>query len=107
MDEESVLVGGTVAVFLLILAARNALRRRRNRRVRRFRTRPINRQRAQRNQFVYFMDMKRRDPAQFFKFTRMNVDLFDELLGLVESRIRRRTISDGITPEQRLAITLQ
>lgn len=77
------------------------------RRPRRYKTRPINRNRKVENVYNYFLKMKTADPDQFFKYTRMTVPVFNELLGLVKNRISKRRIKDGISEEERLAITLQ
>ncbi|XP_050505859.1 uncharacterized protein LOC126884104 [Diabrotica virgifera virgifera] len=105
---EGILLG---AVGLLLCAAvlENARRRTitRPRRQRRYKTRPINRNRKMKNAYNYFLNMKRADEEQFFKYTRMTVPVFNELLSLVKRKISKRKIKDGISEEERLALTLQ
>ncbi|KAJ8970295.1 hypothetical protein NQ314_001300 [Rhamnusium bicolor] len=50
--------------------------------------------------------MKRCDPEQFLRYTRMTVPVFEKLLSLMKDRLSRRLRSDGIGAEERLAITL-
>lgn len=96
-----ILLGTAGVVVALIPLLRSYQQRRRHR------IRPINLNRQNFSQFKYFQRMKSSDPEQFFKYTRMSVPQFDNLLEMVTPVIRRRKISLGITPEERLAITLQ
>ena len=51
--------------------------------------------------------MKESDEEQFFKFTRMTVNQFNKLLGIVSPYLERKWVrSDQIYPEERLLITL-
>jgi hypothetical protein len=54
-----------------------------------------------------FLPMKANDPDQFFKYTRMTVEVFDHLCKLPEGKLVKRRISDRICPEEKIAITLQ
>lgn len=75
---------------------------------RKFKTRPINRRRNTHGFFhAYFLPMKEGDPQQFFKYTRMSVPTFNKLLKLVTPYLLRKKLPDNISPEERLAITLQ
>nr|CAI5859287.1 unnamed protein product [Callosobruchus analis] len=51
--------------------------------------------------------MKSWDTQQFFKYTRMNVQVFEKLLVKIKESIAKQTRSDGISAEERLIITLQ
>nr|CAH7749890.1 unnamed protein product [Callosobruchus chinensis] len=77
------------------------------RRTRRFKTRPINRTRRATGNYSYYQKMKSWDPEQFFKYTRMTIPVFENLLKKIKPRIRKQYRSDSITAEERLVITLQ
>lgn len=101
-DENHLLAAAGLLLLTTVLVIRS---RKRNRR---FKTRPIYRDRKRKGFFAAtFLPMKRLDHEQFFKYTRMTVPLFDNLLRLVSPHIKRRNISDGVSPEQKLEITLQ
>lgn len=76
---------------------------------RRYKTRPINRRRNIYGFYkAYFLPMKNNDPEQFFKYTRMNVAVFNKLLTMVTPQLKQlRKMQDSICPEERLALTLQ
>lgn len=74
---------------------------------RRYKIRPINRERRQFGNFQYYKKMKQWDSEQFFKFTRMTRPVFEMLLGKVKPIISKQKRSDGISAEERLIITLQ
>ncbi|CAH1372814.1 unnamed protein product [Tenebrio molitor] len=90
MIDEKVLLG----TFGLLLCSYVTLKT--NRRRRRYKTRPINRQRRTQGSYNYFLKMKAADPEQFFKYTRMTVPVFEHLLSLVSQKISRGKRSDGI-----------
>lgn len=52
-------------------------------------------------------DMRESDPEEFFRFTRMSVSTFDELLDLIKPRLQKRSIRQSIAPDIRLYITLR
>nr|CAI5848937.1 unnamed protein product [Callosobruchus analis] len=84
-----------------------AMKLKRNRRQRRFKVRPINRARHEEGGFQYYLKMKSWDTQQFFKYTRMNVQVFEKLLVKIKESIAKQTRSDGISAEEmRLVITL-
>ncbi|VEN48424.1 unnamed protein product [Callosobruchus maculatus] len=76
-------------------------------RTRRFKRRPINRDRRRTGNYSYYLNMKQWDTDQFFKYTRMTIPVFDKLLAKIRTKIQRQYRSDGISPEERLVITLQ
>lgn len=95
-----------MAVLLLSLTtAVNALRKVR---IRRFKTRPMNRNRNKEGVYVtVFSGMKNKevDENQFFKYTRMTMKLFEYLL-----QVRSFLQKDGktkLSSEHRLLITIQ
>nr|CAI5852868.1 unnamed protein product [Callosobruchus analis] len=51
--------------------------------------------------------MKQWDTEQFFKYTRMTLPVFEKLLSKIAPQIQHQYRSDGISPEERLVITLQ
>lgn len=79
-----------------------------NRQKRRYKVRPINRQRSVHGFYkTYFLEMKKKDAEQFFKYTRMTVSVFENLLNLVTPYISKQNLNNALSPEERLAITLQ
>ncbi|XP_044254905.1 uncharacterized protein LOC123005289 [Tribolium madens] len=54
-----------------------------------------------------FLPMKKQDSEQFFKYTRMTVQVFDHFCQQLKEKLVKRRISDGICPEEKIAITLQ
>lgn len=97
----------SLAVCGLILCSYAAYLVTNRRRQRRFKVRPINRARRTSGNFNYYKKMKSWDPEQFFKYTRMTVPVFEKLLTKVRAKIGKQFRSDGISPEQRLVVTLQ
>lgn len=90
------LLAGTAAVALLNL-----------KRNRRFKVRPLNRNKK----FSVYNNLleyaKTQDREQFFKYTRMSPEMFDHLLKYIEPYIKKDPSKLPIKPGQRLAITLQ
>ncbi|VEN34117.1 unnamed protein product [Callosobruchus maculatus] len=76
-------------------------------RARRFKRRPINRDKRRTGHYSYYLKMEQWDTDQFFKYTRMTIPVFEKLLSKIRSKIQRQYRSDGISPEERLVITLQ
>lgn len=95
-----------LAMYILVLGSYAAYLTSRQRR-RRFKVRPINRARRTFGNFNYYRKMKSWDDEQFFKYTRMTVPVLEKLLNKVKTKISKQYRSDGITPEERLVITLQ
>lgn len=98
VDEDSIifLLLSTGAYFLL-----------NHSRHRRFKIRPVNRNRKQLNVFDnLLLFMKNNDRDQFFKYTRMSPEMFDYLLNLIKPFIQKDPTKCPIETGQRLAITL-
>lgn len=78
------------------------------RKTRRWKTRPLYATRFK-NGFYRstFLQMKANDPDQFFKYTRMSVEVFDLFCNQLKKTLLKRRISDQICPEEKIAITLQ
>lgn len=78
------------------------------RKTRRWKTRPLYATRFK-NGFYRstFLQMKANDPDQFFKYTRMSVEVFDLFCNQLKNTLLKRRISDHICPEEKIAITLQ
>jgi uncharacterized Fe-S cluster-containing radical SAM superfamily protein len=74
---------------------------------RRYKVRPINRERRKLGNFQCYIKMKSWDREQFFKYTRMTTHVFEMLLKKVKPIIEKNKRSDGISAEERLIITLQ
>lgn len=53
-----------------------------------------------------FQYIKIKDHEQFFKFTRMTVSQFEELLQILRESLTKKSIREPLSPEQRLCITL-
>lgn len=74
---------------------------------RRWWVRPINLRREDYGDFAtLFMELKA-DADLFFRYTRMDVDTFYELLQIVQPFLQKISLRKPICPEQRLAITLR
>nr|CAI5858488.1 unnamed protein product [Callosobruchus analis] len=76
-------------------------------RARRFKRRPINRDRRRTGNYSYYLKIKQWDTEQFFKYTRMTIPVFEKLLLKIAPKIQHQYRSDGISCEERLVITLQ
>lgn len=102
MNLDSTVLMGLLGVTLCLYYVKSKTRARR-----RFKVRPINTARKRMGGFQYYKNMKTWDKEQFFKYTRMTHIAFEKLLQLIKSQIQRQLRSDGISPEERLVITLQ
>lgn len=96
-----------LGAFGLTICAYLALKMKKKRQTRRFKIRPINRQRSDKGPVHYYTKIKSLDPAQFFKLTRMTNAVFEKLHLKVASFIKKQKRTDGISSEDRLVITLQ
>jgi len=96
-----------LGAFGLVICAYLASATQRKKQVRRYKVRPINRQRMVGGSFYYYQKMKKLDEPQFFKYTRMTHSVFQKLLTKVGPFIKKQKRKDGISPEERLVITLQ
>lgn len=75
---------------------------------RKFKVRELNRNRQALGFFqTVFLVMKYDYPEEFFKMTKMNLETFNKLLYLISPYLTRKKMSDSISPQQRLAVTLQ
>ncbi|XP_020298389.1 uncharacterized protein LOC109862686 [Pseudomyrmex gracilis] len=74
---------------------------------RRWWVRPINDRRAEYGDFQTLFSELKEDTDLFFRYTRMDVPTFYELLRLVGPHLEKRSMRPSICPEQRLAITLR
>lgn len=78
------------------------------RKIRRFKTRPMNRKRNEHSVFIKIVEFaEKHDTEQFFKYTRMTPELFHKLLDLVGPFLQKDKTKNPISPKQRLALTLQ
>lgn len=84
-----------------------ALLKKRRRKTRLETTRKISKKRSKLGFYkTYFLPMKSKDEAQFFKYKRLTLAFFNKLLHLVTPELLKRNFPDAINAEQRLAITL-
>lgn len=74
---------------------------------RRWWVRPINLKRGEYGDFVTLFAELKEDADLFFRYTRMDVDTFYELLQMIKPYLQKRSQRKPICPEQRLAITLR
>ena len=74
---------------------------------RRWWVRPINARRDEFGDFTTLFTELKQDADLFFRYTRIDVNTFYELLQMVEPYLRKRSVRKPIGPEQRLAITLR
>lgn len=82
--------------------------RKKKRRPRRYKVRPLNRNREKKSFFyVRFLPMKANDPYKFYEYTRMTVQLFHKLLTMIEPRLTKTEFGNPICEEERLAVTIQ
>ncbi|XP_023237244.1 uncharacterized protein LOC111636269 isoform X2 [Centruroides sculpturatus] len=94
-----------IALLAISLGAFVINKKRTSRRRRRWQVRPVNINRPL-CQFSLFRRMKNIDFDEFFKYTRMNVDLFHELLRHLWRRLYKPH-GRAINPEMKLALTLK
>lgn len=88
---------------LLLLEAQN-----KQRQPKRFAVREIFRNRkSQGDGYNLLQEMRLRDPEYFFNYTRLDLEGFEKLLGMVGPIIKKRHIVTAISPVQRLAMTLR
>uniref|UniRef100_A0A1Y1MU88 DDE Tnp4 domain-containing protein n=1 Tax=Photinus pyralis TaxID=7054 RepID=A0A1Y1MU88_PHOPY len=101
MDDDEVF-----AAFLLLTTAA-MLYLKRKKRVRRYKVRPINRNRIVHGQFhKRVRRMREMDHEQYFKYTRMTPAVFDNLLSIVGPHLQRHKKKSHISPAERLTLTL-
>lgn len=75
---------------------------------RRWSVRPVNRDREKKGEFRRIMlELKLCDEEWFFRYTRMTVQLFEELVILVGPSLKKNSIKKPICPSQRLLMTLR
>ena len=80
-----------------------------NRRMRRFKTRPVFRKRKALGEMHLFSEFYMHDSEIFHKSFRMTTEQFDRLLSMLHMTIskRRQNAADSISSRQRLAMTLR
>lgn len=93
----------TSYLFLLLLKKK---KQRDNKR--RWWVRPINANRKNQGHYHNLVaEMRLSDTESFFRFTRMTCEHFDELVGLLFEKLRKKSIRPALEPAQRLMITLR
>jgi len=81
--------------------------KKKNRRIRRFKTRPVFRQRHVYGEMRFVGEIYAHDTEIFYKSFRMTTEQFDQLLRMLHPSIDRGRSSDTISSRQRLAMTLR
>lgn len=64
-------------------------------------------ERQSEGEFAKLFPKLKKDPGEFFKYTRMTVPMFNKLLSLLEHRLQKRKTKTTLSAEERLAITLK
>lgn len=97
--------------FVILLLAWLLIRRikKKNRKMRRYKTRPVFRQRNVFGEMRFVHEIYAHNPEIFYKSFRMTTEQFDELLVMLHPSISkgRQNSSDSISSRQRLAMTLR
>jgi len=106
-DEELLLFICIMQVAALALYATWKAEKSKRWRNRRWWVRPINNRRAEYGDFATLFSELKEDPDLFFRYTRMDVPTFYELLRLISPYLQKRSLRRPICPEQRFAITLR
>lgn len=90
----------------LVQRRRNRINHERRRRRRRVWVRPINTRRRQQGAFYNLFQEIKRDQQMFYKYTRMTLPTFQNLMDIVNSSLMKRN-PRALEPEQRVALTLR
>ncbi|XP_011884125.1 PREDICTED: putative nuclease HARBI1 [Vollenhovia emeryi] len=106
-NEELMLFICTMQVTVLALYTAWKAERGKRWKNRRWWVRPINTRRKVYGDFATLFSELKEDVDLFFRYTRMDVSTFYELLRLVSPYLQKRSMRPSISPEQRLAITLR
>ncbi|KAJ8947023.1 hypothetical protein NQ314_008694 [Rhamnusium bicolor] len=108
MERENVLLFlTTVQIAATALYTAWKLRKNKRWRSRRWWVRPIMARREEHGDFATLFQELKEDPVLFFRYTRMNVPTFYELLHLISPHITKRSARPSISAQQRLAITVR
>jgi len=68
--------------------------------------RPINMRRPEQGDFHHLLQEMKNDPYMFFRYTRMSVCVFNQLLEMMKPFLTKKS-PRALLPEQRLALTLR
>ncbi|KYQ49258.1 hypothetical protein ALC60_11670 [Trachymyrmex zeteki] len=68
--------------------------------------RPINMRRLDQGDFYHLLQEMKNDSEMFFRYTRMSLCVFNQLLEMIRPFLTKRS-HRALTPEHRLALTLQ
>lgn len=104
MDSEDEIL----AVLLMLIISSYIMKKRRSFRWinREYWVRPINMRRPYQGDFYQLFQELKNDPEMFFRYTRMSVCIFNQLLEMMRSFLTKRNYR-ALIYEQRLAITLR
>lgn len=104
-SEELIEIMGCMLLIATTFFATGIIKKRKHRR---FKIRPMNRNRRETSVYKNIIQYaEQNDREQFFKYTRMSPEMFRYVLSLIEPFIQRSPRIDSICPGQRLAMTLQ
>ncbi|XP_046418059.1 protein ANTAGONIST OF LIKE HETEROCHROMATIN PROTEIN 1-like isoform X2 [Neodiprion fabricii] len=101
-DSDLLLISSVYLGAILVNRRRERIRRRR----RRLWVRPINMRRRQQGAFHNLFQELKTDPQMFWKYARMTLPSFQNLLDIANPSLLKRS-PRAINPEQRLALTLR
>lgn len=96
-------------VVALSLTTKTKVSKRKYNRRRRWWIRPINCRKEQQSDYYenLYQETRQGDRDSFFNYTRMSVEMFDELLQLLKPHMTKRSNRPSIPAECRLLITLR
>ncbi|XP_017482455.1 PREDICTED: uncharacterized protein LOC108371411 isoform X2 [Rhagoletis zephyria] len=94
---------------LIYLAVNNKIKQNKTSMKRRKWIHEINRDRKENGEFSTLMSQLRKDHIRFYKYFRMTIECFDEVLSIIKNEIQKADthLRECIGPEERLAIALR
>lgn len=101
--EEALLMTG------LLLIIRQRRRRRRIKKKKKYWVHPLLSQRHQKGLFCHLVSDLRKNETKFFQYFRMSINSYDELLTLLQERLRRQdtVMRKAVSAEEKLVVTLR
>lgn len=103
MDNEEEILGLFILILGIYILKKRISFRWANRQ---YWVRPINRRRPEQGDFRHLFQEMKNDEYMFFRYTRMSICIFDQLLEMLKPLLVRRS-HRALLPEQRLALTLR
>jgi len=93
-------------IYAAIIACYIVLRKRKRNNNKRLWVRPINVRRPLFGDFEHLFQELKNDEIMFFKYTRMNINIFNKLLNMLEPHLQKKNWR-ALPAEQRLIIMLR